>query len=94
MVYLFQVSGKGYYSFSVLIEIGYFATILYARTSNIVDFTCNLSLEQVLLPITRMTRSSVLEVMRSDYVLTAYAKGLSTTQVVIKHILKMPLFQL
>ena len=26
--------------FSVLIEIGYFATILYARTSNIVDFTC------------------------------------------------------
>ncbi len=36
--------------------------------------------------ITRMTRSSVLEVMRSDYVLTAYAKGLSTTQVVIKHI--------
>lgn len=30
----------------------------------------------------------VLEVMRSDYVLTAYAKGLSTTQVVIKHILK------
>ena len=38
--------------------------------------------------ITRMTRSSVLEVMRSDYVLTAYAKGLSTTQVVIKHILK------
>ncbi|MFB2003733.1 ABC transporter permease [Staphylococcus aureus] len=38
--------------------------------------------------ITRMTRSSVLEVMRNDYVTTAYAKGLSTSQVVIKHVLK------
>lgn len=38
--------------------------------------------------ITRMTRSSVLEVMRNDYIMTAYAKGLSTTQVVIRHILK------
>ncbi|MBO1198894.1 ABC transporter permease [Staphylococcus simiae] len=38
--------------------------------------------------ITRMTRSSVLEVMRSDYIMTAYAKGLSTSQVVLKHILK------
>ncbi|SUM45075.1 Oligopeptide transport system permease protein [Staphylococcus petrasii] len=38
--------------------------------------------------ITRMTRSSVLEVMRNDYVMTAYAKGLSTTQVVIRHIFK------
>ncbi|WP_460374427.1 ABC transporter permease subunit, partial [Staphylococcus aureus] len=38
--------------------------------------------------ITRMTRSSVLQVMRSDSVLTAYATGLSTTQVVSKHILK------
>lgn len=35
-----------------------------------------------------MTRSSVLEVMRNDYIMTAYAKGLSTTQVVIRHILK------
>ena len=38
--------------------------------------------------ITRMTRSSVLEVMRNDYVMTAYAKGISKSQVVIKHILK------
>ncbi|PTI68265.1 ABC transporter permease [Staphylococcus succinus] len=38
--------------------------------------------------ITRMTRSSVLEIMRNDYVMTAYAKGLSTTQVVTRHILK------
>lgn len=38
--------------------------------------------------ITRMTRSSALEVMRNDYVTTAYAKGLSTSQVVIRHIMK------
>lgn len=38
--------------------------------------------------ITRMTRSSVLEVMRNDYVTTAYAKGLSTSQVVFRHIMK------
>ncbi len=31
--------------------------------------------------ITRMTRLLGTQVMRSDYVLTAYAKGLSTTQV-------------
>ncbi|MGU3126753.1 ABC transporter permease [Staphylococcus aureus] len=57
-------------------------------TSNIVDFTCTCHWNKYCCSITRMTRSSVLEVMRSDYVLTAYAKGLSTTQVVIKHILK------
>jgi peptide/nickel transport system permease protein len=38
--------------------------------------------------ITRMTRSSVLEVMRNDYVMTAYAKGLSSQQVITRHILK------
>lgn len=38
--------------------------------------------------ITRMTRSSVLEVMRNDYVMTAYAKGLSSRQVITRHILK------
>ena len=55
---------------------------------HIVDFTCTCHWNKYCASITRMTRSSVLEVMRSDYVLTAYAKGLSTTQVVIKHILK------
>ncbi len=38
--------------------------------------------------ITRMTRSSMLEVIRSDYIRTAKAKGLSERQVIIKHGLK------
>jgi len=35
--------------------------------------------------IARLTRSGMLEVMRSDYIRTARAKGLSETQVVIRH---------
>lgn len=38
--------------------------------------------------ITRMTRSSMLEVIRQDYITTARAKGLSEWIVVIKHALK------
>jgi peptide/nickel transport system permease protein len=36
----------------------------------------------------RLTRTSVLEVMRQDYVRTAYSKGLATRMVVIRHALK------
>jgi len=38
--------------------------------------------------ITRMTRSSMLEVIRSDYIRTARAKGLSEGKVIIRHGLK------
>lgn len=38
--------------------------------------------------LARLTRSSVLEVMRMDYVRTARSKGLAERMVVIKHILK------
>lgn len=38
--------------------------------------------------IARMTRSSVLEVLREDYVRTARAKGLSPTRIVLVHILR------
>ena len=37
--------------------------------------------------VARMTRSSMLEVKNSDYVLTARAKGLSESRVIFKHIL-------
>ena len=42
-------------------------------------------------PITanaRMTRSSVLEVIRQDYVRTAYSKGINRRQVIARHVLK------
>lgn len=38
--------------------------------------------------IARLTRASVLEVLRADYIRTARAKGLSETVVVVKHVLK------
>ncbi len=38
--------------------------------------------------ITRMTRSSVLETLRQDYVRTAYAKGLQPLAVIVGHALK------
>ena len=38
--------------------------------------------------VMRMTRSMVLEVLREDYVRTAWAKGLSETVVVTRHVLK------
>jgi oligopeptide transport system permease protein len=44
-----------------------------------------------LLPIAftaRLTRASTLEVIRQDYIRTAWAKGLSERLVVIKHVLK------
>lgn len=38
--------------------------------------------------IARMTRSSMLEVLKEDYIRTAEAKGLSSNKVVLKHALK------
>lgn len=38
--------------------------------------------------IARLTRASVLEVIRSDYIRTARAKGLSETTILYKHVLK------
>jgi oligopeptide transport system permease protein len=38
--------------------------------------------------IARLTRSGMLEVLRSDYVRTARAKGLSERQVIFKHVLR------
>ena len=39
-------------------------------------------------PVSRLTRSSMLEVIRSDYIRTAYAKGLRERTVVLRHALK------
>lgn len=57
-----------------------------------------LALENLILPaialgvrplaiITQLTRSAVLDVLSQDYIRTAYAKGLSTKQVVMRHAL-------
>ena len=38
--------------------------------------------------IARLTRASVLEVLRADYIRTARAKGLAEPVVIVKHVLK------
>lgn len=38
--------------------------------------------------ITQLTRNSLLEVLNQDYIRTAYAKGLSPRNVILKHALK------
>jgi len=38
--------------------------------------------------VSRMVRSSMLEVLRQDYIRTAYAKGLNTRVVVLRHALR------
>ena len=43
---------------------------------------------QMVALLTRMTRSSMLEVIRQDYIITARAKGLTEIKVVMKHALK------
>ncbi|MBW1769106.1 MAG: ABC transporter permease, partial [Deltaproteobacteria bacterium] len=70
---------------------------LHGYTSPFKDFW--LSLKQSIMPIfclsiipiasgARLTRSSVLEVVRQDYIRTAWAKGLSERSVIIRHTLK------
>jgi peptide/nickel transport system permease protein len=70
---------------------------IYGYTSPFDDFW--LSTKQVIMPviclsvvsisfITRQTRSSILEIVRNDYVRTAWAKGLDERTVITKHVLK------
>jgi peptide/nickel transport system permease protein len=70
---------------------------MYGYTSPTVDLAQNI--KQTILPvmclmvtplasITRQTRSSMLEIIRQDYIRTAWAKGLKERNVVIRHALK------
>jgi peptide/nickel transport system permease protein len=70
---------------------------VYGYTSPLVDLWKNL--QQSMMPIfvlaafpvasaARQTRSSVIEVMRHDYVRTAWAKGLSERVIIMRHVLK------
>jgi peptide/nickel transport system permease protein len=70
---------------------------VYGYTSPFTDFW--LSSRQLIMPVfclslfslaslTRQTRSSTLEVIRQDYVRTAWAKGLRERTIVVRHIVK------
>jgi peptide/nickel transport system permease protein len=69
----------------------------YGYTSPFEDLA--LSLKQIIMPATclaiftiaslaRQTRSSMLEVIRQDYIRTAWSKGLKERSIVLKHALK------
>jgi peptide/nickel transport system permease protein len=70
---------------------------IYGFTSPFTNFW--LSVQQTILPVfclslfsiaslTRQTRSSTLEVIRQEYIRTAWAKGLSERVIVLRHIIK------
>jgi peptide/nickel transport system permease protein len=90
-------------SFWVGILLIYFISLkahllpVYGYTSPFEDFW--LSTKQVIMPVfclslfslaslTRQARSSTLEVIRQDYIRTAWAKGLRERTIVMKHIIK------
>jgi peptide/nickel transport system permease protein len=70
---------------------------IYGYTSPFTDFW--LSTRQIIMPViclsvvsisfvTRQTRSSILEIVRNDYVRTAWAKGLREQTIVTRHVLR------
>jgi peptide/nickel transport system permease protein len=70
---------------------------VYGYTSPLKDLWKNL--QQSIMPVlvlatfpmasaARQTRSSVIEVLRQDYIRTAWAKGLSERMIIIRHVLK------
>jgi peptide/nickel transport system permease protein len=90
-------------SFWVAIILMYFLSLklnllpVYGYTSPFENFW--LSLKQVILPVfclsvfslaslTRQARSATLEVVRQDYIRTAWAKGLKERTIVLRHIIK------
>ena len=81
------------YSFAVQLEVlpvqGYvsFRQGLVPCLKHLVLPSCTLGLVYMAL-IARMTRASVLEVLREDYIRTAHAKGLSPRVVLLWHALK------
>jgi peptide/nickel transport system permease protein len=77
------------------LKLGWLPT--YGYTSPFTDFW--LGTQQLIMPVfclslfsiaslTRQTRSSTLEVVRQDYIRTAWAKGLRERVIVIRHIIK------
>lgn len=79
--------------------LGVILMIIFGIKLNILPLSGYYGLKSLILPllalslpslasILRLTRSEVLEVLREDYVLTAYAKGLPKYKVLVKHVLR------
>ena len=79
--------------------LGIMLLILFGIKLNLVPITGGSGLDTLILPtvtlalapaavLARLTRSSILEVIREDYVRTAWAKGLGARAVVMGHVLR------
>jgi peptide/nickel transport system permease protein len=69
------------------VKLGWFPTTGYGTWRHLVLPSITLGAASAAI-IARMTRSSLLEVLRQDYVRTAYAKGLDGKTVILRHALK------
>ena len=67
--------------------IGYFLIYVFAVKLNLLPVQGTLAVIYVAL-IARMTRASVIEVLREDYIRTARAKGLTNGAVLVRHALR------
>ncbi len=67
--------------------LGWLPPALWEEKSSMILPVITLGLRPLAI-IARMTRTTLLEVLHSDYIRTAYAKGLSDSKVLFKHALK------
>jgi len=86
------VSLPSYLVASILILIfslglGWFPPALFDGPESLVLPVLTLALRPIAI-VARLTRASMLEALSSDYIRTAYSKGLSPTAVIFKHALK------
>ena len=72
---------------SLSLGLGWFPPALWEGPSSLVLPVITLALRPLAI-IARLTRASMLEAMNSDYIRTAFSKGLSERSVVFKHALK------
>jgi len=82
-----------------LLMLLFAAVLKWLPTSGWIFTRCGLDLRPLIMPavtlsfpyfayIARLSRASILEILRSDYIRTARAKGLKESVVVVKHVLK------
>lgn len=91
-VSLFFAAVPGFWLSMILILI-FSSRLGWLQSSGLNDWTCYImpvaaSSAQYIASVTRQTRSSMLEVIRQDYVRTARAKGVSEGSVIWKHALR------
>lgn len=81
----FVVAGLAILIFSIWLEI--LPPALWSSPIHYILPVCVLGVRPIAV-IARLTRSSVLDIIKSDFIRTAYAKGLDTKVVLFKHALK------